>query len=103
MGTPQVQFPPPLANTFIGQSMLRCTGYLLPWLSGKEPACQCRRRGFNPWVQKIPLEKEMATHSNILDWEIPWTREPGGLQSIGLERIRHNLVAEQQNKQQQNV
>ena len=61
MGTPQVQFLPPLPNTFIGQSMLRCTGYLLPWFSGKETACQCRRRGFNPWVQKIPLEKEMAT------------------------------------------
>ena len=34
----------------------------------------------------------MATHSSILAWEIPWTEEPGGLQSLGLERIRHNLV-----------
>ena len=34
--------------------------------------------------QEDPLEKEMTTHSSILDWEIPWTEEPGGLQSIGL-------------------
>ena len=32
-----------------------------------------------------PLEKEMATHSSILDWKIPWTEEPGGLQSMGLQ------------------
>jgi len=37
-----------------------------------------------------PLEKEMATHSSILDWKIPWTEEPGWLQSIGLHRVRHN-------------
>ena len=35
------------------------------------------------WGQKDPLEKEMTTHSNILAWEIPWTEEPGGLQSMG--------------------
>ena len=39
------------------------------WLSGKESTCQCRRHGFDPWVSKIPLEKEMATCSNILAWE----------------------------------
>ena len=37
-----------------------------------------------------PLEKEMATHSNILAWEIPWTEEPSGLQSIGLHRVGHD-------------
>ena len=37
-----------------------------------------------------PLEKEMATHSSILAWRIPWTEDPGGLQSIGLQRVRHN-------------
>ena len=36
--------------------------------------------------QEDPLEKEMATHSSILAWEIPWTEEPGGLQSIGLQK-----------------
>ena len=37
-----------------------------------------------------PLEKEMATHSNILAWEIPWTEEPGRLQSMGSQRVGHN-------------
>ena len=37
--------------------------------------------------QEDPLEKEMATHSNILAWEIPWTEEAGGLQSIGLQQL----------------
>ena len=37
-----------------------------------------------------PLEKEMATPSSILAWKIPWTEEPGGLQSTGLQRVRHD-------------
>ena len=41
--------------------------------------------------QEDPLEKKMATHSSIFAWEIPWTEGPGGLQSMGLQRIRHNL------------
>ena len=36
---------------------------------------------------EVPLEKEMATHSNIFAWSIPWTKEPGGLQSMGLQRV----------------
>ena len=46
-----------------------------------------------PAVQEIwedPLEKGMATHSSILAWEIPWTEEPGGLQSIGSQRVGHD-------------
>ena len=39
-----------------------------------------------------PLEKGMATHSSILAWEIPLTEEPGGLQSMGLQRVGHNWV-----------
>ena len=43
------------------------------------------------WVQSLgqedPLEKEMATHSSILAWRIPWTEEPGGLQSMGSQEI----------------
>ena len=39
---------------------------------------------------KNPLEKEMATHSSILAWRIPWTGEPGGLQSMGLQRVRQD-------------
>ena len=37
-----------------------------------------------------PLEKEMATHSSILAWKIPWTEEPGELQSMGSQRVRHH-------------
>ena len=39
-----------------------------------------------------PLEKEMATHSSILDWRIPWIEEPGRLQSLGLKRLRQDWV-----------
>ena len=46
------------------------------------------------WVRSLgwegPLEEEMAPHSGILAWKIPWTEEPGGLQSMGLQRVRHN-------------
>ena len=38
----------------------------------------------------------MVTHSSVLDWRIPWTEEPGGLQSIGWKRVGHDLVTEQQ-------
>ena len=37
-----------------------------------------------------PLEQEVKTHSSILGWEIPWTEEPGGLPSLGLQRVGHN-------------
>ena len=46
------------------------------------------------WVRSLgwedPLEKDMATHSSILAWGIPWTEEPGGLESMGLQRVRHD-------------
>ena len=51
-------------------------------------AIQVTRVWFLSWED--PLEKEMATHSSILAWRIPWTEEPGGLQSMGSQRIRHN-------------
>ena len=48
------------------------------------------------WVRSLgqedPLEKEMATHSTVLAWRIPWTEEPGGLQSTGSQRVRHNFT-----------
>ena len=40
--------------------------------------------------QEDLLEKETATHSSILAWRIPWTEEPGKLESMGLQRVRHN-------------
>ena len=52
------------------------------------------------WVRSLGqedlLEKEMATHSSILAWEILWTEEPGGLQSMRLQRVGHDLVTKQQ-------
>ena len=46
------------------------------------------------WVRSLgwedSLEKKMATHSSILAWRIPWIEEPGGLQSIGLQRVGHD-------------
>ena len=51
------------------------------------------------WVQSLgqedPLEEEMATHSSIVAWEIPWKEEPGGLQSMGSQRVGHDLAAKQ--------
>ena len=49
-----------------------------------------RRCRFNPWVRKIPLEEEITTDSSILAWTIPWTEEPGRLQSTGSQRIGHD-------------
>ena len=43
-----------------------------------------------------PLEKGMATHSSVPAWRIPWTEEPGRLQSMGLQRVGHSLATEQQ-------
>ena len=49
------------------------------------------------WVRSLgwenPLDKGMATHSSILAWEMPWTEEPGGLQSVGSLRVRRDLVS----------
>ena len=46
-----------------------------------------KRREFDPWGWEDPLEKEIAAHSNILAWRIPWTGEPSGLPSMGLQRV----------------
>jgi len=51
---------------------------------------QCRREGVRPFSQEDPLEEGMATHSSILSWRVPWTEETGGLQFIGLQRVRHD-------------
>ena len=60
----------------------------------KEPACSVGDAG--DWVQSLgreePLGEEMAPHSSILAWEILWTEEPGGLQSMGSQRVRHDLA-----------
>ena len=59
------------------------------WLSGKDSACQCRRsrrHGFDPWVGKISWSRKWQFHSSFLSWEIPWTEEPGQLQSTGSQK-----------------
>ena len=66
---------------------------VLPGGSGKESTCQCkrlRRAEFDPWGGKNPLKKEMATHSSIPAWKMPWTEEPGGLQPMGSQRVEHS-------------
>ena len=69
---------------------------LLWSVSGKESALPIQET----WVQALdwedPLKKGMATHSSILAWEIPWTEEPGGLQSMGLQRVGQYLASRQQ-------
>ena len=63
--------------------------------ANEKSACQCRRQVPSlGWEE--PLEKEMATHSSILAWEIPLTEEPGGLQSMQSQRVRHDLATQQQ-------
>ena len=58
------------------------------------------------WVwslgQKDPLEEEMATHSSMLAWEIPWTEEPGGLQFVVLQGVWHDLAIKQQQDDEMN-
>ena len=56
---------------------------------GKESTCNTGDLGSIPGLGN-PLEKEMATHSSILAWRIPWTEEPGGLQSMGSQRVGYN-------------
>ena len=59
--------------------------------SGKEPSCQFRRHercGFDPWVRKIPWRRKWQPNPVFLPEESPWTEEPGGLYSTGLQRVR---------------
>ena len=61
--------------------------------SGEELTCQCRTRnrcGLDSRVGEDHLEEGIAIHSNIFDWRIPWIEEPGRLQSIGSQRVRHD-------------
>ena len=63
------------------------------WLSGQEPTSQCRgsrRQGFNPWVGKIALEKEIATYSSIPAWEIQ--RRPTVWQRVECDSVTAHTV-----------
>ena len=56
----------------------------------KESTCKAGDQGSIPGLGRSPLEKEMAIHSSILAWRIPQTEEPGRLQSMGSQRVRHD-------------
>ena len=57
---------------------------------GKNICLQCLETWIQSLGQEDPLEKGLATHSSILAWRILWIDEPGGLQSMGSQRVRHN-------------
>ena len=63
-------------------------------LKGASLGAVSKESNWETWVLSLgwedPLEKEMATHSSILAWRIPWTEEPGRLQSMGSQRVRHD-------------
>ena len=63
-------------------------------LSGKEPAWPMQETQVGSPCKEEPLEKEVATHSCTLVWEIPWTEEPGRLQSMGSKIIGYHIVTE---------
>ena len=63
--------------------------------SSKESTCNARNAGSIPESRSL-LEKEMAIHSSILAWKIPWTEEPGRLLSMESQRVRHDLATKQQ-------
>ena len=74
----------------ISQSTCLPPKHGLPWwLSGKESTCNAGDLGLIPGWED-PLEEGTTIHSSMLAWRIPWMEEPGGLQSIGLQRVRHN-------------
>ena len=65
------------------------------WSSAKESGRQCRRcrrLRSHLWAGEIPLEEEIAIHSSMLAWKTPGTEKPGGLQSMGSQRVRHDWV-----------
>ena len=60
----------------------------------KNPPANAGDTGSIPESRRSP-EEEMATHSSVVAWEIPWTEEPGGLQSMGSQKVGHNLKTKQ--------
>ena len=74
------------------KDLLHSTGNYIQYLAipggsvGKESACSAGDPGSIPGLGRYLLEKKMATHFSILAWEIPWTEEPSGLQSIGSQK-----------------
>ena len=93
---------PKLSHSNLSFCLLMSTSSYFSWYTatilasldgsdGKETTCSAGDPGFNPWVGKIPLEEDMATHS-VLAWRIPWTEEPGGLHPMGSQGVGHVWV-----------
>ena len=90
-------FFPPVSLSLLSLAYFSHSLFFTTFLSVVSQMVQNLSAVQETWVQslgwKAPLEKEMATHSSILARRIPWTEEPGGLQSVGLQRVGHNWVA----------
>ena len=87
---------PNSTDVFKSAELFTLNGWTILYMEGflgdsevKLSTCNAGDLGSIPG-QEDPLEKEMATHSSILAWRIPWTEEPGGLQFTGLQTVRHN-------------
>ena len=80
------------------QQMGAATGSkgLPSWLSGKESTCQCRRRGFDPWVRKIPWDKKWQRTPLFLPWQSHGQKRLAGYSPWHHKRVRHNWVTKQQ-------
>ena len=66
-------------------------------IGGKAPTCQCRRSKrcrFDPWIGEFPWRRAWQSTPVVLAWRIPWTEEPGGLQSTWSPSVRHDWVTE---------
>ena len=70
-------------------------------LGGRDAACNAGHAGDLGSIpgQEVPVEEEMATYSSTLAWSIPWTEEPGELQSVGSQRVRPDLATEHRHTQ----
>ena len=84
------------SRSYNDHNFIRNTNALeLPcWLRGKESSANAAVMGLIPG-QEDPLEKEMTTYSSIPAWRISWTKGPDGLQSMGMQRIRHDFSTKQ--------
>ena len=76
----------PSGTSFLGHALVKN----LPASAGDTGDADWSSRRVGSLGQKDPQEDETATHSSILAWRIPWTEEPGGLQPMGSQRVRHD-------------
>ena len=80
---------PSLEDKVEGKEEAKLSEWAAVVFCGKESAFQCRRCGFDPWVGKIPWRRKWQPTPVFLDWKIPWTENPGGLQFMGSHMTRN--------------